>query len=456
MSNREHRVLSLCGFLGYGFPKSSLDVGLSHFPDVVGVDNGSTDPGPYYLGSGKSLIKPAQLKRDLSIALNGSRQLQLPFVVGSAGTAGGEPHVDSVLKILKTISREQRHTYRLAIIRSDLDKEFLKTFLKSGKIHPMGQIPELTERELDLSTRVVGQMGVAPFIEAFEGGADVIIAGRSCDTAIFASMAIMKGFDPGLAYHMAKIIECGAQCAIPTGTNDSIIAKLRDDHFELEAVNHNRRLTPTSVAAHMLYEQPEPHRFYEPEGVVDLSDVRMKQIDDRKVMVYGSKFHASEQPTIKIEGAKLVGYRSISIAGIVDPILISHLEDVQNDVAATVDNMLLNSVGTYSLRFINYGKNGVSMAPLSQDKVNAGELGGVIEVIADDQDTSDAVLALTRSTFLHSGFKGRKATGGNLAFPFSPSDFAGGPVYEFNVYHLMEVDDPKNLFTVEFEDINYK
>ena len=43
MSNREHRVLSLCGFLGYGFPKSSLDVGLSHFPDVVGVDNGSTD-----------------------------------------------------------------------------------------------------------------------------------------------------------------------------------------------------------------------------------------------------------------------------------------------------------------------------------------------------------------------------------------------------------------------------
>ena len=88
MSNREHRVLSLCGFLGYGFPKSSLDVGLSHFPDVVGVDNGSTDPGPYYLGSGKSLIKPAQLKRDLSIALNGSRQLQLPFGVGSAGTAG--------------------------------------------------------------------------------------------------------------------------------------------------------------------------------------------------------------------------------------------------------------------------------------------------------------------------------------------------------------------------------
>ena len=54
---------------------------------------------------------------------------------------------------------------------------------------------------------------------------------------------------------------------------------------------------------------------------------------------------------------------------------------------------------------------------------------------------------------MHFGFTGRKATGGNLAFPFSPSDFRGGPVYEFNIYHSMEVDDPSKPFTVEFEDI---
>ena len=31
-------------------------------------------------------------------------------------------------------------------------------------------------------------------------------------------------------------------------------------------------------------------------------------------------------------------------------------------------------------------------------------------------------LALLRATLLHYGFEGRKATAGNLAFPFSPSD----------------------------------
>ena len=78
---------------------------------------------------------------------------------------------------------------------------------------------------------------------------------------------------------------------------------------------------------------------------------------------------------------------------------------------------------------------------------------GGSEAIARDQETADAILSLARSTFLHSGFEGRKATGGNLAFPFSPSDFRGGPVFEFNVYHLMEVDDPSAPFSVEFEDI---
>ena len=34
---------------------------------------------------------------------------------------------------------------------------------------------------------------------------------------------------------------------------------------------------------------------------------------------------------------------------------------------------------------------------------------------------------------------GNEATAGNLAFPFSPSDFAGGAVYEFALYHLTDL-----------------
>ena len=49
----EYRLLSTSGLLGYGFPEASLQAGMAREPHMIGVDGGSTDPGPYYLGSGK-------------------------------------------------------------------------------------------------------------------------------------------------------------------------------------------------------------------------------------------------------------------------------------------------------------------------------------------------------------------------------------------------------------------
>ena len=65
----EIRYLSLCGMLGYGYSQQSLEYALSKNPDFIGVDAGSTDPGPYYLGSGESFVKTLQMKRDLSLVL---------------------------------------------------------------------------------------------------------------------------------------------------------------------------------------------------------------------------------------------------------------------------------------------------------------------------------------------------------------------------------------------------
>ena len=77
----------------------------------------------------------------------------------------------------------------------------------------------------------------------------------------------------------------------------------------------------------------------------------------------------------------------------------------------------------------------------------------LIEAVADTQEKADTVLSLARSTALHQSFNNRKATAGNLAFPFSPSDISCGPVYEFSVYHLMEVERPEALFKVQFQKV---
>ena len=85
--------------------------------------------------------------------------------------------------------------------------------------------------------------------------------------------------------------------------------------------------------------------------------------------------------------------------------------------------------------------------------ISQHEVGLLLEVIGPTQEAANAYLALLRSSLLHCPFESRKTTAGNLAFPFSPSDLEGGPVYEFSVYHLLEADDSRSFFAPEFVTI---
>ena len=62
---KELRILSPTAILGYGFPMESFEEGMKRKPHVIAVDAGSTDPGPYYLGAGKSFTDRNSVKRDL-------------------------------------------------------------------------------------------------------------------------------------------------------------------------------------------------------------------------------------------------------------------------------------------------------------------------------------------------------------------------------------------------------
>ena len=133
------------------------------------------------------------------------------------------------------------------------------------------------------------------------------------------------------------------------------------------------------------------------------------------------------------------------MAGIRDPNMIARLDEILHDVEARCrQTMDAASI----LTFHAYGKDGV-MGPLEPVHTPAHEIGLVIDVVAPDQATADGACALVRSTLLHFGFPGRLSTAGNLAFPYSPSDFSAGEVFEFSLYHLMELDDPTSLFPIE-------
>lgn len=448
---KQLRVLSPTAILGYGFPISSFEEGMKRKPHVIAVDAGSTDPGPYYLGAGKSFTDRNSVKRDLEIMIPAAIEAGIPVIVGTAGGSGGQPHVKLTLDIIREIAQQKELSFKIAVIQSEFDKTFVKDNIRNGNISPLFPAKELSEEDVDNSVRIVAQMGEEPFIEALNNGAQVILAGRSYDPSVFASLAIKEGFDKGLAIHMGKILECAAIAALPGSGSDSMFGYLNEDNFVLEPLSPNRKCTTLSIAAHTLYEKSNPYILPGPGGAINLHEAKFEQIEDNMVRVSGSKFVPTDEYFVKLEGVRKVGYRTISCAGVADPIMISKIDDITKSVKERVeDNFASYGIKDFFLDFKIYGKNGV-MGMFDDRGATAGnELMIIIEAVADSQEQADTICGFARSTMLHFGYEGRIATAGNLAFPFSPSDAKMGEVYEFNVYHLMKVDNPTALFPIEY------
>ena len=354
------------------------------------------------------------------------------------------------------MASEEGLNFKLALIKAEIDKELVYKRWKEEKLLPLEPAPDLAADELNKTIRIVGQMGVEPIVEALKSGAQVILAGRAYDPAVFAAPAIEAGFPVGLSVHLGKILECAAIAATPGSGSDCLFGYLKNNSFEVEPLNPLRRCTTLSVAAHTLYEKSDPYLLPGPGGLLDLKDARFEQVSDRIVRVSGSQFKTTSPYRIKLEGVKRIGYRTISIAGTRDPLMIKELDNVIDGVRKRVADNFREEKFTYFLDFKIYGKNGV-MGALEPSPVATGhELGIIIEAVAATQELADAICGFARATMLHYGYKGRVSTAGNLAFPYSPSDFQAGEVYAFSLYHLIEVDDPLELFPQEIQEIKGK
>lgn len=439
------KILSTTAILGYGFPLASFEAGIKMKPDVIAVDAGSTDPGPYYLGAGISFTDYLAVKRDLSIMIQAGIEHAIPVLIGSAGGSGAKPHLDWTVNIINEIAVEKNLHFKMAVIEADFDKKFVLEEFAKGKVRPLHPAPECTKEDITESTHIVGQMGVEPFIKALQDGAQVICAGRSYDPTMFAALPILKGFDKGLALHCGKILECAAIASNPGSGSDCMFGTIYEDSFVLQTLNPIRKCTTLSVSAHTLYEKTNPYILPGPGGTIDLHNTTFTQLDEDRVEVKGSRFIEADVYTIKLEGAKCVGYRTVSIAGSRDPIFIKEVNNIIEAVNLRVkDNF--KDLSHYHLNFKIYGKNGVMGELEPVKEISSHELCIVIDAVAQSQEVANTICGFARSTMLHYGYNGRISTAGNLAFPYSPSDFKVGAVYNFSLYHLIEVNDPIGIF----------
>lgn len=452
VTGKSLKALAASGQLGYGLPEAALKEGLSREPDFIGCDMGSVDPGPYYLGAGEMATAPAMTESDLRAVLQGARSLDVPLLIGTAGTAGARPHLDKTLDMVRKIAREDGLRFRLASIAADIPKDMVKRAATDGRMIKLGQMDVPNDAQIDATAHLVGQMGTEAFQRALDADADVIIAGRACDTAVFSSVPHLLGYPMGPAMHMAKIIECTSISCTPGG-RDAMLGTLEGDSFVLESMNPERHATPLSVAAHGLYEQADPFSVREPEGVLHLDEIEFEPIDHHRVRVRGARWETAEQLSVKLEGSTYVGERGILAAGACDPNFIAALDDITPALEKTVRELLGDTVRPdFQLSFRVYGRDGVSLWPTPPDHP-PHEVFIMGECIAATAEETKAILTTCKQYFLHYGFPGRLSTAGNLAFPFTPPEILTGPAYRFSVYHVMQVAELAPLFPLTVEDL---
>ena len=448
------RIIFPIGMLGGGITEETVARGISLGADAIAVDGGSTDSGPHYLGAGIAKTSRGSLKSDLRTILVAGRRAGIPVVVTTCGTSGTDSGVDWVADIAQEIADEEDLTFTLAKIYSELTRENVLDALRGGRVNALDPAGPLSEDTIAACEHIVGLMGHEPITRALAAGADVVLTGRASDTASVAGIALGRAIAAGPTWHAAKTVECGSQCTTdPLG--GGVLVEIDDSGFSIHPLDDTSAATPMTVAAHMLYENADPFRLREPGGTLDTSEAVYTAVDDRVTRVEGSVFITAEQTTIKLEGASLGGYETVSLVGIRDPHILSHmdewLERFGGELARRVHKHLGLEDAEYDTDLRAFGHDAV-LGCLEPGGATPREVGVMFRARANDQTTATAIAKIANPLMLHLPLEGMTHLP-SFAFATSPAEIERGATYEFVLQHTIDVDDETQLFRTEYQEV---
>jgi hypothetical protein len=260
-----------------------------------------------------------------------------------------------------------------------------------GKGHSLSNMdtgePLNTVRDRVLSANAY--IGSEPIVEALAKGANVVITGRSTDTAL--TMAPIRhefgwgatSWDKLAAGIVAgHIIECGAQCSggnclydwqtIPDLANVGypLVEASADGSFVVtKHPNTGGRVSVRSVTEQLVYEMGDPHSYITPDVIADFTTIQLSDDGKDRVRVSGIK---GKPPTdkLKVSIAYRAGFKAVGT-------LVYAWPDAL-DKAQLADRILRERLDRLGLRFERIltefvGAN-ATHGPLSGDQHEAPEV----------------------------------------------------------------------------------
>jgi hypothetical protein len=219
---------------------------------------------------------------------------------------------------------------RIGVVTGDDLLPRLDELIASG--HPLANM-ETGEALSAVRDRVLSAnayIGSTPIVEALGKGANIVITGRSTDTAL--TMAPLRyefhwaddDWDKLAAGIIAgHTIECGAQCSggnclydwqsIPDLANVGypIVEGYPDGSFVIyKHPNTGGRISVPSVTEQLVYEMGDPHSYITPDVIADFTSIHLEAAGENRVRIFGIK---GRPPTdsLKVSIAYRAGFKAV-------------------------------------------------------------------------------------------------------------------------------------------------
>jgi hypothetical protein len=265
----------------------------------------------------------------------GAMESVLPAVVDRGvrvvANAGGVNPVACARAVLEVAAaRGASGKLKVGVVTGDDLLPHLDALIEQG--HALANMetgePLSTVRDRVLSANAY--IGSVPIVEALARGANVVVTGRSTDTAL--TMAPLRhefgwgasDWDRLAAGIIAgHIIECGAQCSggnclydwrnIPDLANVGypIVEARADGTFVVtKHPGTGGRINVPSVTEQLVYEMGDPHSYITPDVVADFASIQLAPDGENRVRVFGIKGRPATDK-LKVSIAYRAGFKAV-------------------------------------------------------------------------------------------------------------------------------------------------
>lgn len=261
------------------------------------------------------LLKDKQKNENLGYTrdITTSMKALLPYVkekgIKLLTNAGGINPIGAQQEVIRVAKELGMNELKVAVVTGDNLIDQIDNFISRGigfEHIDTGESIDTIKEKLLFANAYIGSM---PIVEALKQGADVVVTGRTTDTAQFLAPLIYEyGWSEddwdrlASGILMGHLLECSAQSTGGNFSGDwSQVNRMEEIGYPIAEVSESGEfivtkvkergglVTVDTVKEQMLYEIHDPSAYITPDVIVDLTDVRLENMGENEVKVSGVK-----------------------------------------------------------------------------------------------------------------------------------------------------------------------